>query len=54
MAQEEELARLVQKAEEGDVQAQCMLADMYALGLAGEEEEKVVYWNKKAAEQGYT
>ena len=53
-AQQAEFQKLLQKAEQGDVDAQSNIAFKYLLGMDGIEidGEKAVYWFKKAAEQG--
>ena len=50
------IQRILQKAEENDVEAQKKLAYMYWMGMDGLERdgEKAVYWLKKAAAQNDT
>ena len=50
----EELAMRMEAAENGDAEAQCLLADAYFLGNGVEQDEpKAVEWFRKAAEQGH-
>ena len=53
-AQQAEFQKLLQEAENGDVDAQSNIAFKYLLGMDGVEidGEKAIYWFKKAAEQG--
>ena len=50
----EELAMRMEAAENGDAEAQCLLADAYFLGNGVEQDEqKAVEWFRKSAEQGH-
>ena len=50
----EELAKRMEAAENGDAEAQCLLADAYFLGEGVEhDEQKAVEWFRKSAEQGH-
>ena len=50
----EELAKRMEAAENGDAEAQCLLADAYFLGNGVEQDEqKAVEWFRKSAEQGH-
>jgi TPR repeat protein len=51
---EEEFKALLQKAEQGDAQAQFNLGVVYAYGLVGvpQDSAQALAWYRKAAEQG--
>lgn len=41
-------------AEQGDAEAQCLIANMYHLGFGLEKNiPEAIYWYRKSAEQGY-
>ena len=54
MNENEKVDELSKKAEQGDVEAQVELGDMYYFGEYAEQDYKKAFeWYTKAAEQGY-